>query len=291
MNYRKFKNHFVSEISLGTAGLADSHYGVFHTASQYNAEQIIEYAHNRGISLVDTAPAYGTEDAVGKVARRHPYLLVATKVAPGSLGSMLRSAWESRKKIGRKIFLLQVHNYDYENTACVNTSKYYVLSAILKATGIIRYFGVSTYGFLSPYDNYIGCADSIQYPHNILYAAAIPHEKLEFGKAAKIVRSCFLRGALTAKIKDFPDSLQELKAGIEFIMRENKFDSYDELEYYALRYCLSDYSVSTVLIGATTKHEIDKAIEYTDAKSEHCSFQIPILSPSMLDPREWSVQQ
>ena len=69
----------VSELSIGTWGLAGESYGPVDEA---DAEKVVRRAVDMGFTLIDTADAYGggrMELLVGKILKDHPDLVVVTK--------------------------------------------------------------------------------------------------------------------------------------------------------------------------------------------------------------------
>jgi aryl-alcohol dehydrogenase-like predicted oxidoreductase len=113
------------------------------------AFDVLDHAVARGISLFDTAAAYGdgaSEEIIGRWLRaRRPQRppVVATKVS-GRLTreNVLRSAADSLRRLGvERIDLLQAHDWDAE-TPCVQTLEAF---EELAGEGVIRYAGCSNW--------------------------------------------------------------------------------------------------------------------------------------------------
>ena len=89
MNYRPLGRSglTVSSLSLGTVALGVD-YGIaapeaFGRPEEADAVRLIQAALDHGVTLIDTAPAYGeSERIVGKAAGRDPRAIIATKVSP-----------------------------------------------------------------------------------------------------------------------------------------------------------------------------------------------------------------
>ncbi len=127
----------VSSIGLGTYGI-----------SNYKAaEEAFYYAIDRGVSLIDTAEIYNTEDFVGNVIKKvgRENLFITTKVAPKNLTSKestLRSAKGSLKKLGIGAVDLILIHWPHDTMSISDQVKN--IESVRKE-GLTRYIGVSNF--------------------------------------------------------------------------------------------------------------------------------------------------
>ena len=76
-----------------------------------------------------------------------------------------------------------------------------------------------------------------------------------------IVRSAFLKGALTPKAQWLPEPLAPLRDAAARARDLLAGGSWDRLPEAAIRFCLSVPGVASVLTGARTIRELDEAVE------------------------------
>ncbi len=128
---------YVSAIGLGSYGIRD-----YKTALESYV-----YAIENGISLIDTAQIYGTEDFVGSVIKRvgKERVFVDTKIWPNRLTSkdeVLKAAKESLQRLGLStvdLFLIHWPNRDISIEEQVRNFEEIYLQ------GLARYIGVSNF--------------------------------------------------------------------------------------------------------------------------------------------------
>src|SRR5271165_3091856 len=81
----------VSVAGLGSGGA--SRLGMARGASAGEAANIVRRALDLGVTLIDTAAAYGTEEAVGEgIAGRRNEVFLSTKSSPGRGGRLVGAA-------------------------------------------------------------------------------------------------------------------------------------------------------------------------------------------------------
>ena len=127
----------VSSIGLGTYGI-----------SNYKAaEEAFYYAIDRGVSLIDTAEIYNTEDFVGNVIKKvgRENLFITTKVAPKNLTSKERTIKAARGSLNRlgieSVDLILIH-WPHDTMSISDQIKN--IEAVQKE-GLTRYIGVSNF--------------------------------------------------------------------------------------------------------------------------------------------------
>lgn len=266
----------VSRISMGTVALGIPYGiprdGLPFTLNQEEAVRLIHYAVDKGITLFDTAPNYGiSEELVGRAIGNRPDCHIATKVSldlqnsnPFELERAINSSLErSLKNLQREVLdIVQIHNATAETIEhCIITKT--LLKA--KATGKIRSIGVSVYDDTAAIAAInTGSFDVIQVAHSILdqrkKRKVFP--MTNSSNIGIINRSVLLKGVLTSRSDVLPYELSPLKEAVQKIIKTLNI-SIEELPETAIRFCLSSESVHTVLIGATSREEIDTAVKAT----------------------------
>jgi len=253
--------------------------------------EILDYAHEKGITLFDTAAAYGqgaSETVLGKwISDRgtRDRIVLATKVN-GILTRdfILRSAEESLQRLNTEVIdLFQLHNWDEETPL----DEQLEALQILIQSGKVRYCGCSNYehdalsAALSAAEDNGGLArmNSIQPPYNLLQReieeSTLPlcHEK----QIGVIAYSPLGAGFLTGKYGQGG----EVPTGTRFDVIPGHQDIYftDEgwrvveglrsvaaresrsMIQLALAWVLAQPGITSMLIGARSKSHVDQAFE------------------------------
>ncbi len=260
----------VSEVALGTVELGMD-YGFrgsegFQRPERSDAVRLVRRAVDRGINLIDTAPAYGqAEEIVGEALAGmadRPY--VATKItisergAPGERRQALMQSIESSLRALRveTLDLVQIHNATPPVLADEDS-----LAALERAKdrGKIRFLGASIYGeeaallaLQRP------SMMTVQAPFNLLDRQM---EGRVFPAAAErgagiLVRSAFLRGVLTAQVRSLPPALDPLRQAAVRAMETAGIPP-ERLAALALRFCISTPQVASVIIGVRSEEELE----------------------------------
>jgi aryl-alcohol dehydrogenase-like predicted oxidoreductase len=298
----------VSALSLGTVALGVD-YGIaapggFGHPSEDDAIGLIRAALDRGVTLVDTAPAYGdSERIVGRAAGRDPRAIIATKITPpappdvdsGFSRTVIASLECSLRALGRDtVDIVQIHNATREMI-----EEGAVTDALLEALrrGLVRVIGASVYGE----DAALAVIRSGRY--GVLQIAfnaldqRMMREVLPAADAAGIgviVRSAFLKGALTPKAQWLPDPLAALRESAARARDVIAGGSWDRLPEAAMRFCLSVPHVASVLTGARTIGELDEAIAAEaagplDPALVARASALAITDEHLLNPSHWPV--
>ncbi|HKB10177.1 MAG TPA: aldo/keto reductase [Vicinamibacterales bacterium] len=310
MQYRRLGHTgvTVSALSLGTVSLGVD-YGIaapgeFGRPSEAEAIALIHAALDAGITLIDTAPAYGeSERIVGAAAGSDPRAIVATKVAPyptgaSSAGSaagpaIIASLESSRRALRRDVLdIVQIHNATPETIA-----DRAVTDALLEAKrrGFVRVLGASVYGETAALA-VIASGDYgvLQIAMNALdqrmRARVLPAAAA--AGVGVIARSAFLKGALTAKAQWLPDALVDVRQAAARARDLLAGGSWDALPEATMRFCLSVPDVSSVLTGARTRAELDAAIAAEaagpiDADTLAASSRLAVDDDELIDPSRW----
>jgi aryl-alcohol dehydrogenase-like predicted oxidoreductase len=285
----------VSGLSLGTVSLGVD-YGIaapgrFGAPAEDEAIALVKAAVDRGITLVDTAPAYGgAERIVGRAIGGDARVAIATKV--DARGDVAASIDASRRALERDVLdIVQVHNA----TAAVIGGGVTRTLAAARQRGIVRVIGATVYGA----DAARAAIESGEYAV-VQVALSVLDQRMRgdvIPAAAEagvgiVVRSALLKGALTAKAPWLPDGLAPLRRAAERVRDELAGGSWDMLTAAALRFCLAVPGVSSVLAGARTAGELEAAIAAAtagplDPSAMARAAGLAIEEDELLNPSRW----
>ena len=303
----------VSAVSLGTVSLGVE-YGIdapgeFGRPDEVSALRLLHEAVDCGITLVDTAPAYGeSERLIGLATGGDSRVIVATKVTPPAgyvasgfsrtLAETVRASIDasldaSRRALGRDALdVVQIHNATREIIEAAE-----VTDALLdaKRRGVVRCLGASVYGeeaALAVVRS--GQFDVLQVAFNALdqrMAARVLPAAAAAGVGV-VVRSAHLKGALTPKAQWLPEPLAPLREAAERARDLLSGGRWDALPEAAMRYCLSAPHVSSVLSGARTSAELRSAIQaeaagpFADSVLAQAT-RLALTEERLLNPYHW----
>lgn len=262
----------VSPLGLGTVELGLP-YGIDSATppSEEEAIRLLHWAHDHGVRFFDTAAGYGrSEELLGRAFGGHSDRpVVATKVgiadsATGGLlaGETLRKGLTEslRRSVralrGEALDLVQVHA---PAEGLFLTGELLETMDLAVDAGLVRHWGVSTYGLEQPADalKHPGTVRTVQIAANILDRGPI---RTIFPACAAagvgvIVRSVFLKGVLSERLEALPEPLGPLReAGAR--AREIARALGLTLPELALRYCASLGDAQVVLVGTASLQEL-----------------------------------
>ncbi len=298
MKYRMLgrTNLEVSEIGFGAWGIGGS---MWMGAKDEESVRALERAVECGLNFIDTALAYGgghSERLIGRVLRRHPGLIVATKVPPKNdiwpalpgvplkqvfpCDYILSSTERSLKNLGvETIDVQQLHVWSPEWLQAEDWRK---AAERLKREGKIRFLGISVNDHQPGSVLEVirtGLIDTIQVIYNIFDQS--PEEALlplcEERNVGVIARVPFDEGSLTGAIRPetrFPRGDWRN----DYFRGQRKRQVWERVEKLrplvqphcasladaALRFCLSHPAVSTVIPGMRTARHAEQNCASSD---------------------------
>jgi aryl-alcohol dehydrogenase-like predicted oxidoreductase len=267
------------------------------------AARTLEHALERGISLIDTAPAYGDAESVVGTVCRGSDCAIATKLAIPEHGwqtlsgaaisdHIRRSVERSLAALQReRIDLLQIHNADSDLVA-----RGHVPAALdaLRAQQLVVACGATVYGEENALAA-IGCPvfDAVQIAYNALdrrpertvVAAAGEHA------TSLIVRSVLLHGVLTSAGRGLSGAFGPLGAGADRF-RVAIGASWEELPGAAVAFALTRPGISATLLGPRDSDELDVLLRdaelFLDSARELRGDWDGGMTPQLLDPSRWA---
>jgi aryl-alcohol dehydrogenase-like predicted oxidoreductase len=295
MRYRKLGRSGleVSELGYGAWGIGAAHW---IGADDDTSRAALRTAIAAGVNFIDTALAYGdghSESLVGEVVRAaSETIYVATKIPPRNgkwpaergddVAGMFAAEWinEATETSLRNLGLetIDVQQFHTWTDDWVDQGDWADAVAALKQAGKIRLFGVSIRNH-DPASVLAlvrsGLIDTIQVIYNVFDQS--PEDEL-FGAASEhgvgvIVRVPFDEGGLTGRIRPdstFPDG----DFRNDYFAGERKRETFervqaitadlgiadDEIASVALRFCLSQEAVSTVIAGMRTLENVGRNV-------------------------------
>jgi len=228
----------VSEISFGCASLSQDYAGR-KAPSRKDAIRLLRKAFNAGINLFDTAQTYGqSEEIVGEALGKTDAIIATKTRGSGMPNTIMARLDRSREKLGRECLdLIQIHNADY-----IPSLEIFDVLAEAQVTGRIKAWGITTQ--LKNSSEYWGS-------RHYCMTAQLPYNLLNQGLGAKgfkelktrtrvgiIARQPYARGLLCNP----PWNIGE----------------------QALRFCLSNKHISTVLVGMQTEEELEMNLRWAE---------------------------
>jgi 1-deoxyxylulose-5-phosphate synthase len=300
----------VSVVSLGTVELGLD-YGLPDARGQRrpreaDAVAIIETALAAGVTLIDTAPAYGDAERLvgraiaGLASDRRP--IVATKLLPlrapdpsdrGVRDHVEASLEASRAALGVDCLdVVQIHNATRDD---IRRGTLVEALARAREDGTIGYLGASIYA-----GDELGAVlgeeriEVAQVPLSALdrRLEGAPLTAAHRRGLGLLVRSALLRGVLTDRRLRLPGSLRPLAQAADQLERiaadAGLAGGLVELAY---RYVLAQDGVSSVLVGASNAEEVEAAVGAAALGPLESSLIARIRSVAapepLLDPRTW----
>jgi aryl-alcohol dehydrogenase-like predicted oxidoreductase len=281
----------IERLGLGTAALGVP-YGAPRAEraapSAADAAATIEAALDAGIRLIDTAPVYGSVEAlVGAVAGDRD-CAIATKLPPGvTTRDGVRAAAEASLRTLRRdaIDILQIHN---ATAALIADGVVPAALAELRDEGLIRTAGATTYGEADALA--VVACDALE----VVQVAFSPLDRRPAGRVLGapgmrvITRSALLRGVLSPHGERLGGPFAPLREAAD-AFRAAAGARWDDLPGAAVAYCLAEPGIAAVLLGPRDTQELR---ELLDGVGRFAGLRLPDgwqreLAPELLDPSRW----
>ena len=277
---------------LGTANLG-MQYGITNTNgfNPIDSRKIIDSALKQGIHTFDTSPDYGiAESILGEIRQNDTSLKVITKIprmSSYSFENVHSSLKESAAKIGSQTF----DGVLFHDPEAHKVKKLNKISKQIIETGITRRIGFSVYslGDLVQGKSNNPIWNLFQISENIIDRRKIDSPELmamyRSGDTFH-VRSAFLQGLLLLSEHEIISKFRDISSTVCKLQKIAK-----NHEVTVLDLCLSyvnriPWSSSTI-IGAASEFQLASILNYSDIDLKF--EDLPILSPFLLDPRNWNV--
>lgn len=282
---------------LGTVQMGVN-YGINNTTGKISLEEshaILEYAFDNGISILDSAEAYGNaHQVIGSFHKKQPNksFEVITKL-PHHFDADINdkvNMYLADLEVSQ-LHALLFHSFSSYND---NLDNFKVLVG-LKSKGKIKYIGVSVYtneeieAVLLNDD-----VDIIQLPFNLLDNSSLRATILEKAKAkGKTIhtRSALLQGLFFKDLNSENTTAQNLKTELTQLSTISRLKK-APMAQLALNYCLQQPSIDNVLIGVDSKQQLEANIEALNHTIEQETINeinsINIADINLLNPSLWT---
>jgi aryl-alcohol dehydrogenase-like predicted oxidoreductase len=257
----------VSALSLGTAeigldyGIAED--GEARRPSEAEAHELLHFALDRGINLIDTARAYGEAEAIiGRALRkrRSEYVLTSKVMPQAAVSSLVRTQLEHSLAALQTEYLdiMMIHSRAEQVEPDRET---FAHLAQAREEGLVHFIGTSVYGPDAAM-RAIECGwfDCIEVGYSVL-DRRIEVQVLEAAETRDvgiIARSVLLRGALSERSAYLSNKLAPLKHCISELAAVA--GSLKQLPELAYRYVCHQPIPHSALIGTASKAELTDCI-------------------------------
>tara|TARA_R110002073_G_scaffold325056_1_gene503572 strand:+ start:7750 stop:8619 length:870 start_codon:yes stop_codon:yes gene_type:complete len=288
----------LKKIILGTVQLGLD-YGINNThgkPSLGEAFQILNYAYDNGIRILDTAEAYGnSQEVIGLFHDEYPEkkFKIITKLneANCKLNLSQRISENCNTLNVEQLDCYMLHNYTVLKK---NEELYFKLQEVRKNTfthkiGISLYSNEEIEDVLNNYEEF----DVLQVPFN-LFDNEIKRGKL-LSKAKEKgfevhTRSVFLQGLFFKSIEDLPEKLTQIIKYQKMLDEISKHSDISIVEL-AIQYVLQKIYIDKMLIGVDTIDQLKRNIFLASKKSKvpHSTIdKINVLEKELLNPSNWN---
>lgn len=276
----------VSELAIGTWGLSGDAYG---KVEESEARRVLERAVEMGISLIDTADAYGggrMELVLRDFLRQHPDLVVVTKVGIDRTTDPARKCFEpeylraaidrSCKRLGvDAIPILLLHHPTPET---LHLGEATALLETLKKEGKVRHWGVAAGDEDVARVSIDKGAEVVELPYNLLHSIDLHRISGDVmvsgcGILARSVLAYGLLSGMWAKDRSFDegDHRNERWTRMELEHRVGQLDAVrflvkndvHTLRGAAVRYVLANHLVSSAVLGPKTVEQLEQLVRET----------------------------
>jgi aryl-alcohol dehydrogenase-like predicted oxidoreductase len=289
------------KLTLGTAQFG-LNYGISNVEGQCSATEvrrILELAENEGITLLDTAPNYGSaESVVGDVINNLPSIEVMSKVPalmnarPGEIYSVFdASLTQTCLHLNRKsVDTLLVHKY--QDLTGPNGREMMQALIRLKEQGRTRRIGISAYTYaqvspvLAQYP-----IDVVQVPLNVLDQRLLKttaQKDLQKSGIELHVRSIFLQGVLMLSPVELPEFLTPLAPVLQSYQDKLAQTGLSKLTG-ALAFVCQQPAISRVIVGVTKVEELKELLyAYKQASEVDMDFSaFSVSDDNLISPANW----
>jgi len=278
-------------------------YGVSNThgkTTKHEVSQILQFAYENGISVIDTATSYGSsENILGEVVTNDDWRFV-TKTPHFSDNSLNSTHVNQLKEsFNQSLFNLRKKNiYGLLLHSCDDLLKpggelIFREMERLREIGMVKKIGVSAYSskqiaaILGKFN-----IDIIQLPINIFDQHLFVDgwlEKLKNKNVEIHARSTFLQGLLLMPKTSIPTYFLPIKEKIELFSKSAQELSLSKLEL-ALGFVQSIDGIDKVIVGVNTVDQLREIIRSTKVKVDFKQFvNLAINDSNYVDPSKWKL--
>ncbi|UFJ42525.1 aldo/keto reductase [Brevibacillus humidisoli] len=289
------------KVGIGTVqfGMA---YGAFNRHGRTTIDEvssILREAMKWGVSIIDTAPAYGSsEDVLGQcLPDPHPFFIVTktpvfqtTVITEEQAQQLKATLMRSLEKLGQSsIYGLLIHHAD--DLLAEGGQHLYEALQELKYKGLVQKIGVSLYTarqievIFSHYQ-----MDLVQVPVNMLDQRLIQGGYLKRLKMCGVevhARSAFLQGLLLTPPEQLPPYFYRIRHHLREYHRFLQSQGLSS-EQAALAFLANLPEIDTIIVGVETAEQMKQNLASVQKHLPTVDWaQFAIDDPEMVDPRYW----
>jgi aryl-alcohol dehydrogenase-like predicted oxidoreductase len=278
-------------------------YGVSNThgkTTKYEVSQILQFAYENGISLIDTATSYGSSESIlGEVVTNDDWRFV-TKT-PNFSDNCLNSTHVNllQESFNQSLFNLRKKNiYGLLLHSCDDLLKpggelIFREMERLRENGKVKKIGVSAYSskqIAAILDKFN--IDLIQLPINIFDQHLFVDgwlEKLKNKNVEIHARSTFLQGLLLMPRTTIPTYFLPINKKIELFSKSAQELSLSKLEL-ALGYVMGINEIDKIVVGVNTIDQLSEIITASKVEIDPMKFtELSINNPIYTNPSLWKI--
>ena len=288
----------MSKISIGTAQFGHD-YGIYSFAGKVKPieiKEILDFAHSKNITNLDTAPAYGNSEKILGDTNISSFRVVTktrhfkSEIITDNDSNLLNiDFYQSLRDLKKNnVYALLIHNAN--DLFKPGAEKLIKMLQKLKEEKRIKKTGVSIYNhnqlkfIINNFD-----IDLIQLPLNILDRRLIENGmiKLLLKKNIEVhARSIFLQGLLLMSKEERPEKFNRWN-NLWIIWHEWLNDNNISALEGTIRYATSIPGISKVLVGVDTKKQLEEIIIALEGNLPSIPSELYTNNDSLLNPSNW----
>lgn len=288
-----------SKLALGSANFGLD-YGLANNSGKISLNELADllfFAHEAGIKVVDTAQAYGDSEArIGSLCDEAQFNIV-TKIGVGLEKdhldlNVLSSVKQSCERLNRShLYAVMLHRPEIllcdEGNAIINDLQ------TLKEQNIVSKVGISVYSpeIIDAVSKKF-CIDIVQVPFNIFDQQILSSGWSDILKQSDVeihVRSVFLQGLLLMERSSLPNYfIKHWPALFDAWYKFLNDNSADALEV-ALKFVLDQDWIDKIVVGVDSLSQLKALLEI---EKSSVSLNCPILrcdDPNLINPSKWNL--
>ena len=278
-----------NKIALGTAQFGLD-YGISNTlgkTSEKEVSKILDLAIQKGISLIDTAQAYGSSEEIIGNHHRNRFNIIT------KLNSHLLLKYSANQLINeslKKLKLKSIYGVLFHSLSILSIDlQAYRDLVSLKNENVIEKIGFSanTLFELETFINEFGNPDILQIPYNIVdkrfekSIISLHKEGVEIHS-----RSTFLQGLFFMKTAKLSCHFEKIKPFVE--MLQSHYKKKEVLANFLLTNVLEKSFIDKVIIGVNNSEQLISNLNYIkDTNTSLSKNVIPKLNDNILNPSLW----
>jgi aryl-alcohol dehydrogenase-like predicted oxidoreductase len=292
------------KLGLGTVQFG-MNYGISNQEGQTSADsvaKILTLAANNNISVLDTAPAYGSsEQILGNtlLQTKHQFNIITKTPKIQKKKITLKDAEIIHHTFNQSLSLLHqsslygLLSHDTDNLLAVGGDYVYDKMVELKNRGLVKKIGASVYNEMQLNklcEKY--SFDLIQLPINVFDQRFLKNSCLTHLKNANIeihARSAFLQGLLLISPDNIPPYFYSIK---QHIIEYHDFLNKHQLTptSAALGFALGIEEVDTVICGVTNDQQLQELLALKDPINSSYFKEFQLTEDCYINPSQWKLQ-